>query len=877
MRKSTTTRLRGALLVCLFLVSVFWIQVAAAKRLTTDIRPTFQQIELRLDPEERAYTGRAQIELAALQPVSSFSFYAEGLTIESLVLSNASGPLKAAHVQADSVLIMVTPDRPLAPGDYTLAIEFHNIFDTQAVSLYRVETEGHGYVFSQMEEDEAREAFPCWDEPGFKFPYQVVLTVPENQMAISNTPVESESRQDGWKRVVFARSRPLPSYLLAFAVGPFDAVPVPGTSIPTRVITVKGKGHLAAEAVKSTPPILAALERYFDAPYPYEKLDLIAAPEFWPGAMENPGAIVYADGVLLPDPATLTVSQRRRLAATTAHEIAHMWFGDLVTMAWWDDLWLNESFATWMGNKIVQEVYPEYGSDVSSVQRMQEVLAGDARPSAKAVRQPVDETSDLLGNIGVVYQKGQAVLGMFEQWMGEETFRAGVLAYLKQHAWGNATAADLWSALAGASGRDVGAAMSTFIDQPGAPLVEVTPHEDGTITIGQRRFSNYGAEPEPSSLWHIPMVLSYAAGGEIRHEAFELKSESATVDLGTDGPPLWIFPHADARGYYRWIAPPEVLRVLAQQSTEVMSPRERVGFLGNLSALLDAGAVSGDVYLDVIHLFGKDPDPQVVTAVLSALGKVENAFVADSLKEPFGRYIRSTLGPALDSYGLEAAAGENESVTTARPRLIGWLADEGRDARALSYAESVFARYMLDPKSADPDLIGVAVGLACRKGDRPLFDECRRRFENARAPAERSRFLLALGSFEDPQLQEEALGYTLNGPIRPQEVFDIPGTIADHSDRHAEQIFQWMMTNYAAIVGRMPPLYKSFMPYFASGCSHERLEAARLFFAAREHQAPGLDVQMARISDQVRDCTTLRDREGARVAAYLTRFETDAR
>jgi alanyl aminopeptidase len=407
--------------------------------------------------------------------------------------------------------------------------------------------------------------------------------------------------------------------------------------------------------------------------------------------------------------------------------------------------------------------------------------------------------------------------------------------------------------------------------------VEVVPHDDGTVTITQKRLGNYGVQMPPCNPWYIPMVVSYAAGDQIKHQPFVLQGESATLDLGTDGPPLWVFPHADARGYYRWSAPANVLRVLAEQSTDVMTPRERVGFLGNLSALLDAGTVEGDVYLDVVHRFGNDPDPQVISAVLSALERVRSAFVADSLKPAFGRYIQATLDPALARFGLTPKPGEEETVPLVRPRLIGQLADLGREPRVLAFAGSVFEKYMVDPLSVDPELISVSVGLACRNGDRALFDRCRQRFETAEAPDERRRFLAALGSFEDPVLQEEALAYTLEGPIRPQEVFTIPGTMSDYSDLSADRIFQWMMANYPVIVARMPPLYRSYMPFFAGGCSRERVEAARAFFAEPEHQAPGVELQMARVADQVSDCTTLREREGASVAAYLAKFDADRR
>jgi alanyl aminopeptidase len=864
---------RPLCLVAVVFVSLlaFSASQAATERLSRDIVPVFQRIDLTVDADRAEYDGSVYVELLAHTKIESFRFHAQGLTITELTLRQAGNRVEAGHEATDGVHVTVTPAEPLRPGDYTLEIDFTNTFDTQAVSLYRMDVEGQGYTFTQMEEDDAREAFPCWDEPSFKFPYQMILTVPEGHLAISNTPIETEEKRNGWTRVTFERSPPMPSYLLAIATGPFDTVAIPGLGVPARVVTVKGNGSLAAEAVRTTPPILAALAAYFDSPYPYAKLDLIAAPEFWPGAMENPGAIIYSEALLLPDPKEITVSQRRRLVSTTAHELAHMWFGDLVTMAWWDDLWLNEAFATWMGDKIGGQVYPELGFDIAGVQAMQGVLSGDARPSAKPVRQPVDEISDLLSNIGVVYQKGRAVLNMYEQWVGEEVFRQGVLDYINANAWSNATADDLFESLSAASGRDMRTAMATFIEQPGAPLLSVTPNPDGSVTLEQTRLSNYGVEPLPFQPWHIPVTLAYPAGGELKHITVELSETSATVDLGTDGPPHWILPHAEARGYYRWVLPADMMVTLADNAADVLSARERVGYLGNLSALLEAGAVGGDDYLRVLYGFRDDPDPQVISSVVSALGEVEGAFVTDAMEDDFSLYLRATLKPALDRYGLTAKPEEDETIAMVRPRLIGWLADEGHDADAKAYAEEIFNTYMDDPAAiTDPSLIGVSVSLACMDGDQALFDECKQRFETTQIPTERNRFLGALGSFRDSLLQEEALRYALEGPLRPQEFMSIPGGIARTSDAHADRILQWLFANYETILGRIPPVYKAYMPYFASGCSTQRLHAAQVFFAKPEHQSSGTDITLARLSDSVNDCVSLREREGARVADFLS-------
>ena len=841
-----------------------------AARLGTEVVPTLQSIDLRLDADQPDYRGKVKIELEVRQATGRIRFHSEGPELTALTLSGAAGRIDAAfEAESDEVVAVTTPEA-LVPGAYTLEIEFTNPFDTQAVALYRMEQEGAGYVFSQFQADDAREAFPCWDEPAFKIPYQLTLTVPEGHLAITNTPVEKETVADGWRTVVFARTPPLPSYLLAIASGPLETVPMPGLGVPGRLVTVRGQSRLAAAAVAVTPPILKALERYFGSPYPFAKLDFLALPEFWPGAMENPGAVTYADRLLLLDEATASVAQRRRLAGVIAHELAHMWFGDLVTMEWWDDLWLNESFATWMGDKIVTEVFPELEAEVAAIQSVQGVLTRDGRATTEAIRRPIGTAKDLLSGIGLTYRKGRTVLGMFEQWLGPETFRRGVVRYLEDHSWGNATAADLWRALDQASGEKVSAAMATFLDQPGFPRIDVELLADGRVKLSQERFRTHGTT-SPGFTWKVPVALAYGGGDVARASATEtvlLDAERRTVSLA--GKPEWIFPNSGAYGYYRWSLPEAQLRHLVEHAGELLTRGERVELIGNLSALLAAGKLSGDGYLELLGELAGDGDPTVVNTLARALGAVKMAFVPEELEEPFAAYVRRTLGPALARFGLERADGEPEAVSLVRPVLWAWLGREGRDPAVLAAAARL-ARAELTGDglpAVDPSLAGVALELAAVGGGRELFDEYKKRFESAGSPTERARFLDALGAFDSPELRRAAYDYALAGPLRPNEIFDV-GRAMSNDAAGRDLGFRWLTESWDELMGRVPPVFASFMPFFASGCSAERLAEARAFFAQPEHRGPATGKQLAQVAEQVEDCVRLRAREGEAVARFL--------
>ena len=341
-------------------------------RLGREVVPVSETIELRLDPADSTYTGAVAISLWVVESTRNFRFHAKELSIEKVELRGGGGLVPLHWVVGQAGLVEVSTDVALTPtSQYELRIEFSNNFDTRALGLYRVETRGRAYLFTQFEAWYARQAFPCWDEPSFKIPYQFVLRVPDGLLALTNTPVQEEQVAAGWRELTFKKTPPLPSYLLALAVGPLEEVTIPGLSVPGQVVTTAGNTSLAAEAVRLAPPVLQALEQYFGSAYPYEKLALIGVPEFMPGAMENPGAVTFRDEILLLDSRAASPAQRQRLGLIMTHELAHMWFGDLVTMAWWDDLWLNESFADWLAYKLGDELFPEYGIGITELQDVQ--------------------------------------------------------------------------------------------------------------------------------------------------------------------------------------------------------------------------------------------------------------------------------------------------------------------------------------------------------------------------------------------------------------------------------------------------------------------------------------------------------------------------
>ena len=854
---------------------------SAPPRLSHDAVPTREEVELALDPDSSAYRGRVVVALEVKTSTRELRFHARAMAIDSVTLRGPRGALALAAVER------LAPDQarvrlgqPLAPGSYELAITFHKPYNTRAVSLYRVVTGGRSYLFTQFEDTEAREAFPCWDEPEFKIPWRVTLTVPAGTLAVSNTPIERESPSGRVKTVRFAQTKPLPSYLIAIAVGPFESVPIEGLGMPGRVITVRGAAGMAAEAVRVTPGIIRSLERYFGRPYPYEKLDLIAAPEFLYGAMENAGAVVFADRRLLIDPRAASPEQREQLTGVIAHELAHMWFGDLVTMRWWDDLWLNESFASWMATKVVDEVSPEVHGSTTRLLTVQRAFATDSRLSTRAMRAQISGATSLGQTANeLTYNKGQAVLSMFEGWLGPAAFRAGVLEYLNAHAWGNAEGRDLWRALGHVSGENIDAAMSSFLDQPGVPLVAVEPLGNGRVRLAQRRFVTRTDAPPDTARWRIPVILRYPGPDSTRTLRVWLTRADTTVALGLASAPAWVEPNAGASGYYRWLVPDAMLDPLAAAAARgTLTPPERIDLISALAAQLRGGLLHGDRFLGLLARLSDDGSPEVTRAAIDVLNETRVALATARADSAYAAFLRATLEPALRRYGMRPASGEPVDVSLMRPSLLRVLAAAGHDERVTAYAESLGRAYRRDPASVPASLAETGVLVGALRGDRAMFDDYRQRFETTTVPNERPMYLAGMGTFRDPALRQAALDYALTGPLRPQETLVIPGAMGTSlagaearggGGEYPDDVVTWVLAHFGQLAAQMPPNFSTRILGLTGGCSEERLETLRAYFADPSHRVMGGDATLRRLTEAIRECTSLHARESDRVERWL--------
>jgi alanyl aminopeptidase len=741
-------------------------------RLGHQVSPTHYSVNLTVTPGQPTFQGIIDIDLKFSNPTTQFWMNATALQISraELRIGNATEPAKVEL--RDDRLAGISFDREIPAGDGQLHIEYSGkVSGNSSAGVFQLEEDGRWYLYTQFEPTDARRAFPCFDEPSFKVPWQVTLNVPKDAKAFANTPSISEKGQTGGRKIVkFGETRPLPSYLVAFAVGPFDVVDA-GTAgakhTKIRILTPQGKAASAKYAAAAIPDLLVLLEKYFAIPFPYEKLDSVAMPisNF---AMENAGLITYGEQTLLGDPDDDTLTRQRSFAIVAAHEMAHQWFGDLVTTAWWDDIWLNEGFATWMETKIVNEWKPDWHSNVDAVDDSLEAMGLDSLVSARKIRQPILSESDIANAFdNITYMKGAAVLRMFENYIGPEVFRHGVQAYIKAHADKNATTDDFLAAISAANGRNVAPSFDTFLDQPGVPEVSATlrcNQNQPTLQLTQKRYLPLGSPGRKSSdseLWQIPVCARYAGSSEcvlLTKHADEVRLASKV------GCSAWLIPNAGANGYYH-------ATVDLKAAAKDLTLPELVGSLGDVKALVESGGEKAPDALTIVPGFASNPERRVVEADTELASLTESTFMSGDTWPRAAAFIDHVFGPRARELGWEPRSTDDDEVRLLRHHLVRFAADAGDDPELVQKASELTQRWLKDHKAVNAGEVADVLQVAAAHGGRDLFDQLRAAAAASHDHRQRQAAISALGSFRDPAIAKDAIALLLTDDFDAREAY----------------------------------------------------------------------------------------------------------
>jgi len=853
-------------------------------RLPGTARPLHHALELHIVPTEPGFSGSILIDVQLDEPTSLLWLNATELIVDEVEIVEGDRRTGATVVPGDEDFIGVAFAESRGPGRVSLRLAFRGSFSKTATHGLFVQKEADDwYAFSQFEAIEARRAFPCFDEPSAKAPWRLTLHVKKEHVAVSNSRVVSEADEaNGMKKVVFAETPPLPSYLVALAVGPFDVVDggtVGKKKVPFRVVTQHGLGEESRYAVSITPEIVKRLEDYFGSPYPFDKLDEVTIPQTVSfGAMENPGMITYAQSSLLSKSDALSVAQKRGLANTTAHELAHQWFGDLVTMAWWDDIWLNEAFATWTASKIVDGWKPEWDVSVSRVHSTSGVMGADSLVSARKVRQPIAGKGDIENAFdGITYQKGAAALRMFEAWIGEAAFRKGVRRYLEEHRWGNATARDFLATVAGKGRPEVVAAFTSFLDQPGVPLVTAElVCKDGAapaLRISQRRYLPQGSTGSSEQTWRIPVCARWASGARNGRACTLLDAAEGQLPLDkAEFCPDWIQANAGFAGYYRVSYKGDLLGRLFKNRATALTLAEKVGVLGDVQALAQSGEISMAQALALVPMFADDPNRHLASAAADIASNVRSHLVPEGLRPNYTRFVARMFGSRAHELGWTAKPEDDDDTRLLRRSIVSMVADDGEDRALRDDARRLALGWLGDRKTVDPDMAGSVLRAAALDGDRALYERFRAEAKKTGERRDRTRLLSAMGGFRDPAILKDALGLLLTDEFDVREAGAIlRGGLDD--DKTREITWSFFKDNFDAYVARIPRESRARLPFVVSGfCDDAHRTEAGSFFNERLARFPGSERILAQTLEWMSLCIAQKAAQQASVGEFFAAY-----
>jgi aminopeptidase N len=850
---------------------LFTLPFADAQRLPEIALPENYKLTFIPDLEKATFEGDETISIRVLKTTSEITLNAVDIDFHEVTISGG-GVSQAATVipQKENEMVVLAVGKPLSTGPATIHITYSGILNDEMRGFYMgKDDQGRKYAATQFEATDARRAFPSFDEPAYKATFDITAVADKGQIAISNSKISSDTSGPGGKHTVkFSTTPKMSSYLAALVVGDFEYIEGEADGIPIRVYSTPGKKDLGQFALESAEHVLSYYDKYFALKYPYGKLDLIGLPDFSAGAMENTACITFREVLLQIDEKKGSVALKKEIASVIAHEMAHQWFGDLVTMEWWNDIWLNEGFATWMSSKPLEQWKPEWQFDLDDVSDSNHTLDTDSLASTR----PIDQSADSPAQIqelfdGIAYGKAAAVLRMVEAYLGEQTFRDGVNAYIKQHQYANATAADFWNAQTRTSNKPVDAIMSTFVKQPGVPIIDVDSRCSGraasVTTRQQRYFYDRGEFEAPNDeIWQVPVCVKTSENAQ--------KCELLSQRQGTAALPgcsTWVLGNADAKGYYRVGYQPDAVKALASVAENKLSPAERIELESDVWASVRVGREPVGDFLALAQGLQNDRNRAVMQDLLSQLNYIGRYLVTDADRDSYRVWLRRYLTPIMAAVGWEPQPGESDEQKALRSQLLIALGRDAHDPKALREARKIADEALQNPASVDRDLAFSAFSVAAGSGDQAFYDKVMGALKNARSPEEHYMYLRALSQFTDSTLLEQTLNYAVSPEVRSQNAL---GVVAQVMSNPAGEELAW-----GFVQSRWNLVQKAGGPFASAGivgatrlfCSTHMRDEVKIFYAA--HKIDAAERTYRQSIERINDCVEFKAQQESQLAAWL--------
>ena len=851
---------------------------APVGQLGDNVSPQQYRLELTIDPAQPAYSGRTEIDINIAAATKQVWLHGKDLTVTSANITQAGKTLTASWEQVlDSGVASLTTETPLEAGEATINIAYSSEFNRSSNALYSVQRGEEHYAATQFQPIAARQVFPSFDEPRFKVPFDITILAKPGDVVVTTTPETAATPDGDLIRHSFKRTRPLPTYLLAFVVGPYDVVTwddippndIRSQPIPLRGLAAKGQGPKLDYALKHTAGLLGILEDYFAIPYPYEKIDLIATPAGFGGAMENVGAIIYDEWLLLLDENS-AMDQKRAYYVVHAHELAHMWFGNLVTPDWWTDIWLNESFATWASYKAAAAYWPDGGFDKSLQRGALGAMSSDSLANAREIREVIthnDRISDSFD--GITYQKGGGVLGMIENYAGEEAFREGIRHHMRRFSDSVANAPQFLESLAeGAELSEIEPIFASFISQPGIPnlQVELSCTDQPTLSVKRTRYSPLGSEIDPASGdWQLPLCVSLY-DGDARRQSCQLMTEAEQTFMLDGACPDFVFPNANGSGYYHFTFPEAEWQKQIDNAL-TLPGNEALSLLSSLDAAFRSGSLPGELYISALAMLVNHDEWEVVDNVTGYLEGLTDVISADG--QPL---LQSGFG-AIAAARYERALSEGPQVLI--DRLQRFMLILARDPALRAPLRDNAAAYIGYKREADrsgvnPGQLETTLSIGVQDLGLEYFEALLAFALAEQDPFIRSSALGALARAEDPAQMAQLQATVAAGSLQGTESASIMNRQMVRTASKAAT-FEWLKSDPVTLMSLLPETFRSIVaPGFArSLCSPEKVNEWQDILDSNQELFPGYERSMQQVVQSNALCAALREQSEAGLLAGL--------